>query len=437
MKKIILLLLAFYCCGHLTHGQTIADIEISDLVNSGDYIRLNQRYEAAHDSLLPFVTSVSEAFIDYALNKPERGVGSMSHLIDYYARDLGASLPGFTILYAEQLYLSGRYAEAADKMRPLIEPPGTLTAPYDSPESLATLSILYRTYAALRQTPPMRVRRMPAHSTDVKLLTDVPMAKIGWTMPVTIGRTEAQLLLDTGAPRCMMSDEMARKAGVRIVADSIPVSGLGGSGYRYTKLGVIDTLRIGPLECLNEPVSIADEDGILPRSIREAIGSDIEIILGINLMRSMGIIEVAPVKGTISFPETNESAGTYPNMMIVNDSPSVEAYVGEQRLLINFDTGGSAESVYIKPDFASEHEVALKVSDRQETRSIGGFLGISRRSVRRLLDFSIRIGNKETPLDDAFVSEGSAMQAGCLSLPYFNRMSKITFDFDRMSLTVQ
>jgi hypothetical protein len=418
-------------------SQTSADLAISDLVNSGDYIRLNQRYEAARDSLLPFVATVSEAFIDYALNKPERGVGSMSRLIDDYARDLGESLPGFIILYAEQLYLTGRYGEAADKMRSLLEQSGKLKAPYDSEESLASLSVLYRTYAALRQTPPMRVRRMPAHSADVKLLANVPMAKIGWTMPATIGRTETQFVLDTGAPRCMMSDEIARKAGVRIVADSIPVSGSGGTGCRYTRLGVIDTLRIGPLECLNVPVSIADKDGILPRSIREAIGGDIEAILGINLMRSMGIIEVAPGKGTISFPETGESASPYPNLMIVNDSPSVEAYVGEQRLLINFDTGGSAESAYIKPDFAKKHEAALKVSDQREMRGIGGFLGISQRSIRRLIDFSIRVGNKEMPLDDALVGEGTATQAGCLNLPYFNRMNKITFDFDRMTLTVQ
>ncbi|MDR0891428.1 MAG: retropepsin-like domain-containing protein [Mediterranea sp.] len=433
MKAILLIIISILSLPIC--GQNHIEAKINNLLATGDFIKLAQCYNSLKDSLPPLLSATVESYLDCAFNRPQQSVEKMRLLIGNYQHEFGAALLPLIHLWAYQLYDIGKYDEAADILYSLRS---QLQTQHASSEMIQKYYSLYKMCDGLRNTSPRRVKRLQDGDDEVKLTIDVPLAKIGWVVPVNMGHANVNAFLDTGAGITFMTTEVARKNKIRVVADSIPFGGIGGSGIRLGKLGIIDSLRIGNVCCYNLPVCIAGEEGVLPKAAQDSLGSDLDLVIGVDIMQSIGEMEICPPKNTVRFPEEREEKriSSNPNLMIVNRLLFTEAYYKGLRLLLGLDSGMSTEG-YIEQKFVEKHADIIKKADLLEARRYAGFAGVVHHNAYGLQNFYIQIGDKKTNLRGMVVELGTLPYDGFLGISYFKQLREISFDFNRMILTVR
>ncbi|MDR0891777.1 MAG: retroviral-like aspartic protease family protein [Mediterranea sp.] len=439
MRKVTFTLLALCLFGLPIHSQTKAETEVRTLIKAKDFLMLQHRYADVKDSLPPLLNTITEAYLDYAFNRPAQSIEKINSLMEHHQQDLDwwEELLPLVMLWSEQLSIVGRYAESADILQAMLSQLRTVDFPVEGlNKAIEVIASFHRQSEALRHTPPMTIRRLLTGSKKVRMTMDVPQTKIGWMVPVTIGNIKMDFLLDTGAAVNLMSNKDAKRLGVRIMADSILVGGMG--GLELMQLGIIDTLRIGNVECLNSLVWITYNEGILPKIIRDSLGFDTGPILGIEILRSLGNVEISPRKHTVCFPKpvAASTMGTTSNMMLVERSPRIEAHHNQTRLLLALDSGLSM-SACMKADSVNRYMNFVNTPQTEERLRLGGIGGIKGANLEKLADFPLKVSNKEVKIENAYAEAGKYDYDGLLGLHYFNRMDKIIFDFKKMTFTVK
>ena len=98
------------------------DQRIGELINIENWFGLDKEYPLLKDSIqAPFLKVVAEAMIARKFNQKERALECLNELLSNYQSDLGAEVFNFIILRAQVLEEMGRYAEAADFMKNVLD----------------------------------------------------------------------------------------------------------------------------------------------------------------------------------------------------------------------------------------------------------------------------------------------------------------------------
>lgn len=416
--------------GQTAQGQPLsaqeAATQAAELLNAGDYRALSRRYPALRDSLPPLLRDLSEALIHYAFNRPAQSNEAIARLAANPDAEPGTVIQMRVIAFHNYRSLND-YAGAAHCLRTLLE-----ELPAADPSRTA-FEAFARWMEAFSEWPATTVRRpagefaIPATVQTVgrgrHLLVDATMN--GVTMP---------FVFDTGCSGSnFVSESLARRLGITFLADSIPVTGM---ATLPAKVGVADSLRIGPLSVLH-PTFI-----VVPDALMQGMPGGLDAVLGSDVMNRLGELRIEVGRGRIVFPaaETPVPAGGA-NMTFDGGQFYLWPDYEGAPLLCHFDTGNVKST--LTDSFYAAHRRAVRRRGRKSTSTQGGFGGVKELAVFVLPDLPLTLAGVPFALHEVTVNireEGLAAEGaemGSLGMDFLEAFDAVTINFRSMFVLPQ
>ena len=403
-----------------------ADARIGALLNSGDYFTLREVLPRQADSIAsPVVRGMAETLVGTFFNRPADALTAVSELLETYGDELGPdNATSMVFMALLDLFMLDRYAAAAELTDDFIaDTDGSLPD-----ELLFSLEFFRRTGHALAGRPAPELV-MPEGGTCVPYRLDsVGRGRI-MTVPVHIGGNVRDFVFDTGAAQFnFVSERFARENGIRMIADSIPVAGI---GRGWVGLGVADSLAVGgivmrnPVFLISPPDQATDTIEVISAVLGNAFMRKAERFTIDNRTRHI----VFPAERTLHADGTKRMA----NMMLNSFQPYVRIHADGIPLLFHFDTGNVATT--LSPPYYELFREQVDSCGVEDTVRIGGFAGVAENVCYRLpsVEFTLE-GVPFTLRDIDVLPSGSAgatagSEAGSLGTDFATAFDTLTVDY--------
>lgn len=419
----VLLLLVTLACGLHAPAQTRADQRLGELLNGGDLFRLREEYPRLKDSLsIDMLDLLARSQLGVGFNRPEEAAPALDSLLLLHQDALGAeSTLSMAALRAMNLLNLGMYAQAGaaggDLVRVL---EGSL--PF---ESYFGLVYIERIGKALADVPAPRLER-PDRTVTVPMKCEAVGRGHHLYIPVEVNGQTRDFVFDTGCSSgCFVSEHYAEEVGLRIVADSIPVSGM---AVGFVRLAVADSLRIGEMVYRHPYFLVAPPDPEVDAEFA------FDGVIGCDLLRAVGEVVVDNETGVFRFPA--QPSDGEPDMYLSGNIPRVRIeYDGEPFEMV-FDTGNVKSG--LDSGFAQRFPDAVAGLARHKTRH-GGFGGIEEFEAVTLPEFRIRAAGRDITLHDTEVicneaEGGTLLTVGSLGADFVRSFRRLTINYERMFL---
>lgn len=397
MKAAALVLLLMF--GGSVRAQENADMKIADVLNSKDLFLLREQYAKLKGSMkIDVLDLLAQSMLGVAFNDRNAAKLAMDELMQYHQRELGQeNCYNITLLQAMNMINMGMYKQAgwiASDLAVALEE-------YATPESLKGMAFIDRIGKALADFPAPRMDR-PKH--DVK----VPMrhAKVGRGehiyISVEVNGVTRDFVFDTSCPfGNLVSEEYAEEAGLTIVADSIPVTGL---ATGYAKLATAKVLKVGKMEYHN-PVFM-----VMPSNPEDSVFM-YDGILGCDFIREAREVIIDNEAGQFIFPRKISTGDV--NIETSSNTPRVRIEYDGKPFVMNLDTGNVKSD--LGEDFSTAFPEAVAGLEPFDTKR-ESFDGVDKLKVVTLPEFRFRVGGADAVLHDVDAISNVLLGSGTGSL---------------------
>ena len=402
-------------------GQTPADVRLGELLNDGDLFQLRDEYPRLKDSLsIGMLDLLARSQLGVGFNRPEVAAPALDSLLQFHQEALGAeSALSMAALRAMNLLNLGMYAQAGaaggDLVRAL---EGSL--PF---ESYIGLVFIERIGKALADVPAPRLER-PDRTVTVPMRYEAIGRGHHLYIPVEVNGLERDFIFDTGCSfGCFVSERYAKEAGLKIVADSIPVSGM---TVGLVKLATADSLRIGEMVYHHPFFLVAPPDPEVDAEFT------FDGVIGYDLLHAAGEVVIDNDAGVFRFPAQPSDGAS--NMCLSGNIPRVRIeYEGEPFEMV-FDTGNVKSD--LDNGFAQRFPDTMAGLARHTTRR-GGFGGIEQVEAATLHEFRFRAAGCEITLHDTEVictgpGGGAMPYNGSLGADFVRAFRRLTVNYVQM-----
>ena len=388
------------------------DQRIGELINTEDWFGLDKEYPILKDSIqTPFLKVVAEAMIARNFNQKESALLSLNELLSKYQSDMGAGVFNFIILRAQLLEEMGRYAEAADFMKNVLDQ----LKGQGVTQGLDAMGYYYQHINALRDFPALSLSR-PNHDVSVPFaLKELKPKRIeSWmrkkdvrnpdsksvlmTIPVTLHGETIPFHFDTGAGMTFVTEKFVREKGLPLIGDTVVYTG-NSKGLRT----FIDSLQIGEIIVRNIVADVGLEE---ESELFDLVG--VGPILGLDVITAIGETQICMDDSTMLFPVETTPLPAYGRNMLYNSH--VEATAGDESLRFLFDTGNASNNAcYLYAAYYNSHREIIDKIATTDTISGGGYGIAGAREMKVIRPFSLSIGNMPIQFVEAVVDEESTL----------------------------
>lgn len=379
----LLFSLTFFLLGYgSVSSQTQTDIKMGEILNSGDLFQLKEQYPILKDSIsIEMLKLVSEAQLGIGFNQLERAESALDSLLQFHQSELGAETSiGMAAIRAMNLLNLGLYPQAGQAGEDLVN---ALKGKQPF-QSLYSFVFIERMGKALSEYPRPYVER-PSHDVVVPMKCDTVGRGFHFYIPVEVNGITKDYIYDTGCSfGNFVSEKYAKEVGLKMISDSIPVSGM---KIGFVKLATADSLKIGEIVYHNPIFMIAPPD--------EGLDSvfTFDGVLGYHFIRDIQETIIDNESKSFVFPY-HISDGE-PNMFLSSNTPNVQIEYKGQPFNLIFDTGN------VKSDLGDKFaemfpETVSELTDHESSR--GGFGGIAKVRAVTLPEFSFNLSGQPVTL---------------------------------------
>ena len=402
------------------YSQTRADVKMGEILNNGDLFQIREQYPILKDSVsIKMLNLVSEAQLGIGFNQLERAGVALDSLLQFHQAELGAETSiGMAALRAMNLLNLGLYSQAGKAGEDLV------TALKDAVpfESLYSFIFMERMGKALSDFPKSFLER-PLHDVTVPMRCDSVGRGYHFYIPVEVNGITKDYIFDTGCSfGNFVSEKYAEEVGLKVLADSIPVSGM---EIGFVKLAMADSLRIGELVYHNPVFMVAPPDNEVD-SVFVFDG-----VLGYHFIRDAREIIIDNEAGRFIFPQ--KTSDGEPNMYLSPNTPQVRISYNGHPLDLIFDTGNVKSDLGNK--FAETFPDAIEGLTEQTT-SRGGFGGISQTKAVILPEFRFEVAGSTVTLYNTEVfkntESGSQLFSSSLGADFVLSFKRLAINYQSM-----
>lgn len=207
------------------YSQTQADVKMGEILNSGDLFQLRNEYPKLRDSVsIKMLNLIADTQLGIGFNNLDNAAIALDSLLLYHQEEMGAETSiGMAALQGMNLLNLGMYEQAGKVGEDLVNALKQ-SVPF---ESLYSFVFIEKVGKALANVPKPYLERP---NRDVTVLMSVETVGRGKHIyiPVEVNGITKNYIFDTGCSfGNFVSEKYAKEAGLKIVADSIPVSGMG------------------------------------------------------------------------------------------------------------------------------------------------------------------------------------------------------------------
>ena len=420
IKRVSFFLTVFLLGCAYGHSQTQADVKMGEILNSGDLFQLREQYPVLKDSVgIEMLNLVSEAQLGMGFNQLERAGVALDSLLQFHQAELGAETSiGMAALRAMNLLNLGLYSQAGKAGEDLVNALKD-AVPF---ESLYSFVFIEKVGKALANVPKPYLERPDRDITVPSIVETVGRGKHIY-IPVEVNGITKNYIFDTGCSfGNFVSEKYAEEVGLKVLADSIPVSGM---EIGFVKLAMADSLKIGELVYHHPIFMVAPPDNEVD-SVFAFDG-----VLGYHFIRDAREIIIDNEAGRFVFPQ--KTSDGEPNMYLSSNTPQVRiSYSGHPFDLI-FDTGNVKSDLGNK--FAETFPDAIE-GLAEQTTSRGGFGGISQTKAVVLPEFRFEVAGSTVKLYNTEVvkntESGSQLFSGSLGADFVLSFKRLVINYQNM-----
>ncbi len=411
MSRIVIIILLSLLSFRTISAQQ-PDQRIGELINTENWFGLDKDYPLLKDSIqAPFLKVVAEAMIARNFNQKERALDCLNELLSNHQSDLGAGVFNFIILRAQLLEEMGRYAEAADFIKNVLDQ----LKGQGVTQGLDAMGYYYQHVNALRELPALSLSR-PNHDVSVPFtLKELKPKRIeSWmrkkdernpdaksvlmSIPVTLQGETIPFHFDTGAGMTFVTEKFVREKGLPLIGDSVIYTG-NSKGLRT----FIDSLQIGEITVRNIVAGVGLEK---ESELLDLVG--VGPILGRDVISAIGETQICMKDSTMLFPFKTSQLPAYGRNMLYNSH--VEATAGGESLRFLFDTGNASNNTcYLYAAYYNSHREIIDKIATTDTISGGGYGIAGAMEMKVIRPFSLSIGNMPIQLVEAVVDLESTL----------------------------
>lgn len=405
ISRLTILLISILLGCNYAYSQTTADIKMGEILNSGDLFQLRTQYPLLKDSIsVKMLNLVAETQLGIGFNRLEGAATALDSLLQYHQEELGAETSiGMAALRAMNLLNLGLYPHAGKAGEDLVNALKD-AVPF---ESLYSFVFIERVGKALANIPAPYIER-PSHDITVPMKCDTVGRGHHFYIPVEVNGVTKDYIFDTGCSfGNFVSEKYAEEVGLKIISDSIPVSGM---SIGFVKLAIADSLKVGEIVYHNPMFMVAPPD--------EEVDSIFAFdgVLGYHFIRDIKEIIIDNESKSFVFPYQISSGE--PNMFLSSNTPNVRIEYNGQPFDVIFDSGNVKSDLGNK--FALMFPDALSgLSEHENSR--GGFGGISQVKVVTLPKIDFSLSGKPVTLYNTEIlkeSAGSQLFSGSLGADF-------------------
>lgn len=383
MKKYISLIIM--CLGSIlpeTYAHNKFDTQISDIISRGDIMELSETYpEAEKEMTSEMLRLFAQTQLAIGLNENEKADSLMNSLLVNHGGQLGESAYSLIAQKAMNLLNLGRYGEAENTIDKILE----LYSGEDF-EKVYSLYFIKRIGKALKGYAPTNITRPDSDISVPLKVVDAGRGKHLCT-PVTVNGIEKDFIFDTGCGfQNFVSEDFAKEAGLKVVADSIPIAGI---KIDFVKLAVADSMKVGEITVHN-PVFLIAPYNQETDSLFQYNG-----VLGYNFISLAEDIVIDVENNKFIFP-AKVSKGKA-NMYLSSNIPMARIEYENEPVTIVFDSGNVKSD--LGRDFASDFPVQTSGLKKHKVKR-GGFAGVQEITAMIMPSFRFKAGGKQTELKD-------------------------------------
>ena len=420
IKRMSVLLIAFPLGYTSVYSQTQADVKMGEILNNGDLFQIREQYPILKDSVsIEMLNLVSEAQLGIGFNQLERAGVALDSLLQFHQAELGAETSiGMAALQGMNLLNSGKYEQAGKVGEGLVN---TLknSVPF---EALYSFVFIEKVGKALANVSKPYLER-PDRDINVPLVVGTVGRGKHIYIPVEVNGITKNYIFDTGCSfGNFVSEKYAEEVGLKVLADSIPVSGM---EIGFVKLAMADSLKVGEMVYHNPVFMVAPPD----REVDSLFTFD--GVLGYHFIRDAREIIIDNEAGRFIFPQ--EISDGEPNMYLSSNTPQVRISYNGYPLDLIFDTGNVKSDLGNK--FAETFPDAIEGLTEQTT-SRGGFGGISQTKAVVLPEFRFEVAGSTVTLYNTEVikntESGSQLFSGSLGADFVLSFKRLVINYQSM-----
>ena len=420
IKRVSFLLIVILLGYTSVYSQTRADVKMGEILNNGDLFQIREQYPILKDSVsIEMLNLVSEAQLGIGFNQLERADVALDSLLQFHQAELGAETSiGMAALQGMNLLNLGMYEQAGKVGEGLVNALKN-SVPF---EVLYSFVFIEKVGKALANVPKPYLERPDQDITVPSIVETVGRGKHIY-IPVEVNGITKNYIFDTGCSfGNFVSEKYAEEVGLKVLADSIPVSGM---EIGFVKLAIADSLKIGELVYHNPIFMIAPPDNEVD-SVFAFDG-----VLGYHFIRDVKEVIIDNESESFVFPY--QISDGEPNMFLSSNTPNVRIeYDGEAFDMI-FDTGNVKSDLGNK--FAETFPDAIEGLAEQAT-SRGGFGGISQTKAVVLPEFRFEVAGSTVKLCDTEVikntESGSQLFSGSLGADFVLSFKRLVINYQSM-----
>ena len=419
INRLSFLLITFLLGYSSSNSQTQADVKMGEILNSGDLFQIREQYPILKDSVsIGMLNFVSEAQLGIGFNQLERADVALDSLLQFHQAELGVETSiAMAALRAMNLLNMGAYSQAGKAGEDLVN---TLrdVIPF---ESLYSFAFIERMGKALSDFPKPCLER-PSRNIKVPMKCDTVGRGYHFYIPVEVNGITKDYIFDTGCSfGNFVSEKYAEEVGLKIISDSIPVSGM---NIGFVKLAIADSLKVGEIIYHNPIFMVAPPDKDLD-SVFTFDG-----VLGYHFIRDIKEVIIDNESKSFVFPyQISEGE---PNMFLSSNTPNVRIEYEGQAFDVIFDTGNVKSDLGNK--FAQMFPEALSGLIEHESNR-GGFGGISQVEAVTLPEFSFSLSGQPVTLHNTEVlmeSPDSQLFSGSLGADFVLSFKRFIINYENM-----
>ena len=418
LKKIF----TFLCLlASLTTQAQNADTRIGTLMNESRWFDLERSLKATpSDSIHPLLHQMAVALTHHYFNRPDSACLVLADLLNNHQQELGGNTLNMAILWGTDLARSGQYAPASDLMQSLYE---QLTAQGVDSTQAGTYQILARQWKALAEHAPLCRPLHPTGTYRIPMGTDNEMHKGKAetseahfiTMDGSINGREARLVFDTGAGVNVITPNLAKHYGLRLLATSFPMAGI---GIQQGQSALADTLRIGDMTWTHVPFVVVDTR--TGNAEADHIGGQLPPVIGLPILLRMQEIQLDFANHEFVIPATPTPNPLDGSNLLLTDSEDLRLATTDQEgnaLFYHLDTGGYYTNLL--PRWYESHQEEVKATGTPDSLRVAGIgaAHITRSYLLPRMEF--RIGNGTATLDSVTVNTGIGLHDNQSTLPAY------------------
>ena len=401
------------------YSQTLADVKMGEVLNNGDLFQIREQYPILKDSVsIEMLNLVSEAQLGIGFNQLERAGVALDSLLQFHQAELGAETSiGMVALQGMNFLNLGMYEQTGKVGEGLVNALKN-SVPF---EALYSFVFIEKVGKALANVPKPYLERPDRDITVPSIVETVGRGKHIY-IPVEVNGITKNYIFDTGCSfGNFVSEKYAEEVGLKIISDSIPVSG---TDIGFVKLAIADSLKIGEMVYHYPIFMVAPPD----KEIDSVFTFD--GVLGYHFIRDAK--EVIIDNETQSFIFPHQPSKGEPNMYLSSNTPNVRIEYNAQPFDMIFDTGNVKSDLGNK--FAQMFPEALAGLPEHAT-SRGGFGGIFQVKGVTLPEFHFTMSGIPVTLYNTEViksDKNSQLFLGSLGADFILSFKRLVINYENM-----